>query len=52
MTPDLHCELKNRIVIRDKIIDEEYVTANGRIFHAVAVYEVKDGKIVKVMFVQ
>jgi hypothetical protein len=51
-TPDLHCELKNRIIIRDKVIDEESVTANGRIFHAVAVYEIKDGKISKVMFVR
>ena len=52
MTPDLHCELKNRIIMRNKVIDEEYVTANERIFHAVAIYEIKDGKIVKVMFVQ
>lgn len=50
-TPDLHCELKNRIIIRDKVIDEESVTANGRLLHAVAVYEVKNGKIVKVMFI-
>ncbi|MCX2720255.1 nuclear transport factor 2 family protein [Lentiprolixibacter aurantiacus] len=51
-TPDLHCELKNRIIIQDKVIDEESVTANGRIFHAVAVYEVRNGKITKVMFVR
>ncbi|MDX1314355.1 MAG: nuclear transport factor 2 family protein [Eudoraea sp.] len=51
MTPDLHCELKNRIILRDKVIDEESVTANGRIFHAVAIYEIKNGKIVKVMFI-
>ena len=50
-TPDLHCELKNRIIIGNKVIDEESVAANGRIFHAAAIYEIKDGKIVKVMFV-
>jgi hypothetical protein len=51
-TPDLHCELKNRIIIRDKVIDEEAVTANGMLFHAVAIYEVKDGKITKVTFIR
>lgn len=51
-TPDLYCELKNRIMIGDKVIDEESVTANGRIFHAVAIYEIKNGKITKVMFVR
>ena len=51
-TPDLHCELKNRIIIRNKVIDEESVTANGRIFHAVAVYEIENGKITKVMFIR
>ncbi len=51
-TPDLHCEIKNRIVIGNKVIDEEYLTVNGRNFSAVAIYEVEDGKISKVTFVQ
>ncbi|MEP3209564.1 MAG: nuclear transport factor 2 family protein [Maribacter sp.] len=51
-TPDLHCEIKNRIVIRNIVIDEEYITANGNNFSAVAVYEVENGKIAKVTFVR
>ncbi len=51
-TPDLHCEIKNRIVIRNIVIDEENITANGNSFNAVAVYEVKNGKIAKVTFLR
>ncbi|GMN09242.1 hypothetical protein MTsPCn9_03020 [Croceitalea sp. MTPC9] len=51
-TPDLHCEIKNRIVIGNKVIDEEYITANGANFSAVAIYEVENGKISKVTFIQ
>ncbi len=50
-TPDLYCEVKNRIVIGNKVIDEEYVTVNGSKVSAVAIYEVENGKIVKVTFV-
>lgn len=49
-TKDLHCEIKNRIVIGNKVIDEEYITANGGNFSAVAIYEVVKGKIAKVTF--
>lgn len=49
-TKDLHCEIKNRIVVGNKVIDQEYITANGANFGAVAVYEVGNGKIVKVTF--
>lgn len=51
-TPDLHCEIKNRIVIGNKVIDEEYITANNSNFSAVAIYEVKNGKINRVTFLQ
>lgn len=51
-TPDLHCEVKNRIVIGNKVIQEEYLTINESNFRAVAIYEVKNGKIVKVTFLQ
>ncbi len=51
-TPDLHCEIKQRIVIGNTIIDEEYITANGNNFSAVAIYEVADGKIARVTFVR
>ncbi|NRA93801.1 MAG: nuclear transport factor 2 family protein [Psychroserpens sp.] len=51
-TPDLNAFIKNRIVYGNKVIDEEQVTANGQIFNAVAIYEVENGKIVKVTFMQ
>ncbi len=51
-TPDLHCEIKNRIVIGNKVIDEEHITINGNSYKAVAIYEVKNGKIAKVTFIQ
>ena len=51
-TPDLHCEIKNRIVIGNKVIDEEYVRMNGAYFSAVAIYEVENGKIAKVTFIE
>ena len=51
-TPDLHCEVKNRIVIGNKVIDEEIITANGNTFSAVAIYEVDNGKISKVYFLR
>ena len=49
-TPDLHCEIVNRIVFKDKVIDHELVTANGRSFKAVAIYTMKNGKITTVTF--
>ena len=49
-TPDLHCEILKRIVFKDKVIDHELVTANGRQFKAVAIYTVKNGKIISVTF--
>jgi len=49
-TPDLHCKILNRIVYKDKVIDHELVTANGRTFKAVAIYTMKNGKIVSVTF--
>lgn len=49
-TPDLHCKILKRIVYKDKVIDHELVTANGRQFKAVAIYEIENGKIVKVTF--
>ena len=51
-TPDLRAFIKKRIVIGNKVIDEEQVTANGEVFNAVAIYEVENGKIVKVTFIQ
>ena len=49
---DLRAFVKKRIVLGNKVIDEEQVTANGQILNAVAIYEVENGKIVKVTFIQ
>ncbi|WP_222984507.1 nuclear transport factor 2 family protein [Flagellimonas meishanensis] len=51
-TPDLHCEIKNRMVIGNKVVDEEYVRINGTYISAVAIYEVENGKIAKVTFIR
>lgn len=49
-TPDLHCKILKRIVYKDKIIDHELVTVNGKTFKAVAIYTTKNGKITSVTF--
>lgn len=51
-TPDLQCKIKNRIVIGNKVIDEEFITMNGNNFSVVAIYEVQNGKIAKVTFLR
>ncbi len=48
----LKAEIKKRIVIGNKVIDHEEVTANGQTFEAVAIYEVENGKITKVTFMR
>ena len=50
--PDLNCVIKNRIVTGNTVIDEEYLTMNGNNFSAVAIYEVVNGKISSVTFIQ
>lgn len=47
---DLHCKIVKRIVKGNIVIDEELVTANGRTFDAVAIYEIENGTITKVTF--
>lgn len=53
-SPLLHCELERRIAVGDFVIDEERVTGlrGGPPVHAVAIYEVKGGKIVKAWFLR
>ena len=51
-TADLHCKIENRIVIGNKVIDEELVTVNGNTINVVAIYEVNNGKISKVTFIK
>ncbi|NNE33290.1 MAG: SnoaL-like domain-containing protein [Winogradskyella sp.] len=50
--PDLKATIRKRIVIGNKVIDEEQVKANNRVFNAVAIYEIENGLISKVTFIQ
>lgn len=52
-TPNLHCELVNRIVMGNTVIDQESVTGFGADkFEAIAIYKIKGEKIVEVYFVR
>lgn len=46
----LHCTVVKRIVSGNRIIDEESVQYNTTTFSGIAIYEVKDGKIISVTF--
>lgn len=49
-TKNLYCEIEKRIVIANKVIDHEKVRAGNQTFRAVAIYEVENGKIKRVTF--
>lgn len=51
-TLDLHCELKNRIVIKNTVIDEEYIQKNNEFIHVVAIYQLEENKISTVTFLK
>jgi hypothetical protein len=53
-TPDLHCKLLNRIIMGDTVIDHEEVTLdkNQDPIYAIAVYKIREGKIVEVYFIK
>jgi len=51
-TPNLHCELVNRIIKGNVIIDQESVQYGNQIIKAVAIYRIKDDKISEVYFVR
>lgn len=51
-TPNLNATIINRIIIGNKVIDKEKVTANDKTFYAIAIYEVEHDKIVKVTFIR
>ena len=51
--PELHCEIKNRIINGNFVIDKESVSGmnkSGKV-EATAIYEIKNNKISKVYFV-
>ncbi len=49
---NLYCGIKNRIVLKDNVIDREYVIRGDGFSEVIAVYKVKDGKISKVTFLK
>lgn len=51
-TPNLHCELINRMVQGNTVIDQERVQFGDRILEAIAIYHIENGKIQKVYFMQ
>ncbi|GGX14699.1 nuclear transport factor 2 family protein [Aquimarina muelleri] len=51
-TTDLHCEIKNRIVMGNTVIDKEFLTINGKNYSAIAIYEIENNKITKVTFIR
>ncbi|MFD2916173.1 nuclear transport factor 2 family protein [Psychroserpens luteus] len=51
-TPDLNAEIVNRIILGNMVIDKEKVTMNGKNYYAIAIYEIENGLITKVTFIQ
>ena len=52
-SPNLHCEIKNRIVLERTVVDEEIVTGldgHPSGLHVVAIYGFRDGLISHVWF--
>lgn len=51
--PELHCEIKARIVQGNIVIDKERVTGFGdRVIEATAIYHIENNKIKKVYFIE
>ncbi len=52
--PDLHARVPRRIVVGNYVIDEEIVSGlpDGQVFQATAIYEVSDGRISRVWFIE
>ena len=52
-TPELHCEVVNRIVAGNLVIDHEKVrrSKDGPRFDAIAVYRIQNSEIVEVTFI-
>ena len=52
-TPNLHCDIKNRTVLGNTVIDHEVVSGFGsNHLETIAIYEIKNDKITKVYFIQ
>lgn len=52
-SPDLHCELLGRMVLGNVVIDHEHLRGHrDGVTKAIAIYTVRDGRIVRVEFVK
>lgn len=55
-SPELHCELVHRTVMGNVVIDQEKVTGvagvGDKVVEALAIYTIKEGKIVEIRFVR
>ncbi len=51
-TPNLYCEIENRMVFGNKVVDKEKVRVNQGAIHGIGIYEVTKGKIKRVTFLQ
>jgi len=49
--PDLHCKIEKRLVMGSIIIDYELIQTNASLIKAIAIYEVKNGLINRVSFI-
>jgi len=51
--PALHCEIKNRTILGNTIIDKEKVTGFGdKPLEALAIYSIENNSIKRVYFIQ
>ena len=51
-TKNLNAEVLKRMVLGNKIVDHERVTIDGNAIYAIAIYEVNNGKITRVTYIQ
>ena len=51
-TPNLHCEIKGRIVQGNRVIDKESVRFNNQTIEATVLYEIENNKIKRVYFIR
>jgi len=48
----VHCEVKNKILLGNTVIYEEYITTSTRKYTVIGIYELENGKIKKLTFVR
>lgn len=51
-TPNLHCDIVNRMVQGNVVIDQEKVQFGNKILEAIAIYHIENNKIKKVYFIE